>query len=120
MAMINRFRDLEIWNEGMSLCEKIYKLTENFPKHELYGLCSQMRRCSVSIPSNIAEGFVRKHGREFKQFVAIALGSLAELETQAELAYRMAYTSEEELSSLMENMDLLGKKMTRFYQGIRF
>ncbi len=69
----------------MDVVEDIYKITKTFPKDELYGLISQMRRCAVSIPSNTAEGFTRKHNKEYSQFLYIALGSSAELETQIEI-----------------------------------
>lgn len=104
----------------MRLCEVIYKITESFPKQEMYGLSVQMRRASISIPSNIAEGFSRKHGKEFRQFIAIALGSLAELETQTDMAGRLLYISKEDAAGFVEEMNLLGKKMTKFYQMIRF
>jgi four helix bundle protein len=65
---IKNFKDLNIWKLGVEIVEDIYSLTKNFPKEELYGLCSQMRRCAVSMPSNIAEGFARKHNKEYKQF----------------------------------------------------
>ena len=76
----------------MELAKEIYILTEKFPKSEIFGICSQMRRASVSIPSNIAEGFVRKHRKEFSQFISIAFGSGAELETQILLAKSLNFT----------------------------
>jgi len=74
---IKNFKDLRIWQEGIKLVKYIYLLTKDFPKDELYGLSSQMRRCAVSIPSNIAEGFRRYHNKEYKQFLFITLGSCA-------------------------------------------
>lgn len=79
--MINSYKDLIVWQKSFDLVRQIYQLTDNFPKMEIYGLTSQMRRAAISIPSNIAEGFVRKHTKEFSQFVSIAFGSGAELET---------------------------------------
>jgi len=79
---IKNFQDLRIWQKGIEVVKDIYILTKKFPKEELYGLTSQMRRSAVSIPSNIAEGFRRYHNKEYKQFLYIALGSCAELETQ--------------------------------------
>ena len=79
---IKNFQDLRIWQIGIEVVKDIYILTKKFPKEELYGLISQMRRSAISIPSNIAEGFRRYHNKEYKQFLYIALGSCAELETQ--------------------------------------
>jgi four helix bundle protein len=75
----------------MDLVIQIYKLAENFPKHEVYGLTSQIRRASISISSNIAEGAGRKGGKEFTRFLYIALGSLSEVETQLEISQRLNY-----------------------------
>jgi len=79
---IRNFKDLKIWQRGVELVKLIYVITNSFSVDEKYGLVSQMRRSAVSIPSNIAEGFMRRHNKEYKQFLYIALGSLAELETQ--------------------------------------
>ena len=79
---IKTHKDLDVWNDAMELVTNIYKLTKSFPKDELYGLTSQMRRSAVSVPSNIAEGAARKNKAEFIQFLHIALGSSSELETQ--------------------------------------
>ena len=75
----------------MYLVEDVYKITANFPKEEKYGLTSQLRRCSVSIPSNIAEGFIRKSTKEYIQFLYISLDSLGELDTQIEIAVRLSF-----------------------------
>ncbi len=74
---IKSFKDLKIWQKGIEIVKDVYDITKSFPKEELYGLTSQMRRCAVSIPSNIAEGFKRYHNKEFKQFLYITLGSSA-------------------------------------------
>lgn len=92
---INSHRDLVVWKESMNLVEDIYKISIHFPNEERYGLTSQMRRCSVSVPSNIAEGAGRKGPREFARFLYIALGSLSELETQLEIAMRLNYVPKE-------------------------
>lgn len=80
--IIKTYKELIVWQKAMTLVKEMYLLTENFPKEELYGLTSQMRRAAVAIPSNIAEGYLRKHRKEYSQFLSIALGSAAELETQ--------------------------------------
>jgi len=98
--MILTFRDLDVWNNAMKLAEKVYIITGKFPKDERFGLISQMRRCAVSIPSNIAEGFMRKNTKEYIQFLHIALGSLGELDTQLELSKRLKFCSENDMSDL--------------------
>lgn len=84
--MLNSYQQLTVWQKSIELVTEIYKLTEVFPKSELFGLTSQMRRSAVSIPSNIAEGYARKHRQEYIQFIRIAYGSGAELETQILIA----------------------------------
>lgn len=84
-------KDLKVWQESMSLVEDVYKKTTLFPKEELYGLTSQIKRSVISIPSNIAEGAGRKSPKEFKRFLYIALGSASELDTQIEIAIRLGF-----------------------------
>ena len=96
---VNSFRDLRDWQAGMDLVETVYRLSESFPAKEMYGLTNQMRRCAVSIPSNIAEGHTREHSKEYLHHISIAQASLAELQTQLEIAARLKYLSDEELSS---------------------
>lgn len=79
---LNSYKDLIVWQKAMELVKEVYSLTEHFPKDELFGLRSQMERAAVSIPSQIAEGYLRRHKKEYVQFLSIALGSAAELETQ--------------------------------------
>jgi four helix bundle protein len=86
-------RDLIAWQEAMNLVEAIYQHTSTFPKSETFGLAAQMRRAAVSVPSNIAEGSARNSSREYYQFLGIATGSIAELETQLELSIRLHLTS---------------------------
>lgn len=86
---ITDYKDLVVWQKAMRLATEIYKLTEKFPKEETFGLVSQMRRAAVAIPSNIAEGYRRKHLGEYIQFLAISNGSAAELETQVTLAKQL-------------------------------
>ena len=88
---IQTYKDLIVWQKSMALAEEIYKLSKAFPKEELYGLTSQLRRAVVSVPSNIAEGHARQSTAEFKNFLSIAQGSLAEVETQLLLAIRFHY-----------------------------
>ena len=79
---ITTYKDLLVWQKSMELVKEVYLLTERFPKDELYGLVSQMQRAAVAIPSNIAEGYLRGHRKEYIQFLSVSLGSAAELETQ--------------------------------------
>ena len=105
MEKIRNFKDLNIWKLGMEIVEDIYKLTKEFPKEELYGLSAQMRRCAVSIPSNVAEGFTRKHNKEYKQFLYISLGSCAELETQIEITTKLSFLSDKQKEELLEKIN---------------
>ncbi len=89
-------KDLDVWKKSMDLVETIYKLTHTFPEAEKFGSTSQMRRCAVSIPSNIAEGAARKGDKELIHFFHIALGSLSELETQYLIAVRLAFIEKKE------------------------
>ena len=91
MAKIKDFRDLDVWKVGKEIAVEVYEISKNFPKEELYGLVTQMRRASVSIPSNVAEGFNRQHNKEYRQFLYIALGSCAELETQLEVSCDLGF-----------------------------
>lgn len=88
---MSNHKDLEVWKYSIEFVSNIYELTKNFPKDELYGLTNQIRRCAVSIPSNIAEGSARQSDKEFMQFLYIAMGSLAELETQLIISQNLSY-----------------------------
>jgi four helix bundle protein len=90
----NSFRELVVWQKSMQLAVQVYGLTKEFPREEIYGLTSQLRRCSVSIPSNIAEGQGRANVGEFRHFLAIARGSSCELQTQLSLARTLGFGSE--------------------------
>lgn len=107
------YRELIVWQKGIELVTEIYALTMKFPKEEIYGLTSQMRRSAVSIPSNIAEGYARKHSKEYIQFVRIAYGSGAELETQLEITKKLNFATPEEIERveklLIEIMKMLNK-----------
>lgn len=109
MEKIKNFKQLKIWQKGIVIVKKVYAITKDFPKEELYGLTSQMRRCAISIPSNIAEGFKRYHSKEYKQFLHIALGSIAELETQVIIAHELGFANETHWVDLSEELDHIGK-----------
>ncbi len=84
-------KDLEVWKKSIGLVKSIYQITKNFPKEEIYGLTSQIKRAAISIPSNIAEGCARNSDKELIQFIYISLGSLAELETQLIISKELGY-----------------------------
>ncbi|MGH8492795.1 MAG: four helix bundle protein [Moraxellaceae bacterium] len=88
-------KDLMVWQESMQLAQLVYQLTARFPADERFGLVSQMRRAAVSVPSNIAEGAARQHTKELVQFLRVASGSLAELDTQTELAISLGFLQED-------------------------
>lgn len=90
---IRHFRQLIVWQKSMDLVEDVYKLTASLPTEEKFGLCSQMRRCAVSIPSNIAEGYNRSHLGDYLRFLSIAKGSAGELQTQLEISARLGFTT---------------------------
>lgn len=106
------YKDLIVWQKSVVLCTEVYKVTDHFPKSDLYGLTSQIRRSAVSIPSNIAEGHSRGH-REYIQFLKISFGSGAELETQLIIALNIKYLTKSEYDSLnlllVEIMKMLNK-----------
>lgn len=112
--MVNCYKDLKIWQVAMDLCANVYSNTEDFPKNEMFGLTSQMRRAAISIASNIAEGFARKYPKDFKRFLLFSRGSLAELETQLGLSERLNYISKGDLEKLYDTTDHLGKMITKF------
>ncbi len=111
--MINSYKDLIVWQRSMELVVEIYKITEKFPKSELYGIVSQMRRATVSIPSNIAEGRKRSTRKDFRQFLIIAYASASELETQIEISKRLNFLKTEEYLKndglLLEVIKMLNK-----------
>jgi four helix bundle protein len=102
---VKRYRDLDIWKKAIELVKDVYKVTEKFPKQEIYELVSQMRRSAISIPSNVAEGFRRYHNKEYKQFLYVTLGSCAELETQITIAKELDYVKQEIEAVLLEKLD---------------
>ena len=98
---MNNYQDLKIWNKAMYLVEQVYLLMELLPEDEKYGLISQIKRCSISIPSNIAEGAGRNSKKEFKHFLSIANGSTTELETQLLLLIRLGFVEEVKINEVI-------------------
>jgi len=108
-------RDLKVWNDSIEFVTKIYKITEEFPKTENFGLTSQIRRSSVSIPSNIAEGAARSSKKEFSKFLSIASGSASELETQLLISRNLNYLTAEEFDILVDELITIQKMI----QGLK-
>ena len=107
MPAITSYRDLRIWQQAMDIVPAVYQTLNHFPKHENYALADQIRRAAISIPANIAEGHGRNHRKEYAQFLSIANGSLAELDTLVELAHRLGYLDTKtrgELDSRIQNL----------------
>ncbi|MDI6853802.1 MAG: four helix bundle protein [Deltaproteobacteria bacterium] len=103
------YRDLEVWKLSIELVKEIYRITNEFPVSELYGLTNQVRRAAVSIPANIAEGQARSSPKEFKQFLSVAFGSAAELETHLIISKEVNYLSTEIFEYLMEILERIMK-----------
>jgi four helix bundle protein len=103
-------KDLDVWKRSMELVANIYRMTRDFPHEELYGFSSQIRRSAISIPSNIAEGAARNSSKEYKQFLYISLGSVAEIETQILIAEKLGFLKAG--NSLLEDVSAIRKMLT--------
>jgi four helix bundle protein len=115
---VRDYRDLIVWQEAMDIAAEVYSLTREFPREEAFGMTSQMRRCAVSIPANIAEGFGRAQRRTFIQFLRIAQGSLKELETHTTLCTRIGLLSAEQASDIESRCSRLGKRLVSFVRSL--
>jgi four helix bundle protein len=115
---VKDYKDLKVWQKGIEIVDKVYTLTDKFPKAELYGLTIQMREAAVSIPSNIAEGFVRRYPKEYRHFLYISLGSCAELDTQSIVSNRRRYITEDELKDLAEDLDHEARMLTNLINSV--
>ncbi len=113
------YRELIVWQKAINLCVEVYKITEAFPKTELYSLTSQIRRAVVSIPSNIAEGYCRGHRPEYIQFLRISFGSGAELETQLLIAHKIGYLDEKYFKDLIENLNEIMKMLNKLIDTLQ-
>ena len=111
--MAQSYKELVVWQKAIDLTVAVYQLTKKFPKDELFGLVSQMRRASVSIASNIAEGEGRKSKKEFSRFLGISLGSKAELETQLILCERVGLADKSEISLIKNSLDEVGRMLAK-------
>ena len=118
-SAVNSYRDLRVWQEAMRLAETCYHLTRGFPKEELFGMTTQIRRSAASIAANIAEGHGREQTRSFIHFLRIAQGSLKELETHLLLAERVEIVQAANISPLLLNCDVLGKMLRTYIRSLQ-
>ncbi|MEO8254355.1 MAG: four helix bundle protein [Flavobacterium sp.] len=116
---MSNFRKLLVWQKAMSLTTKIYTSTKQFPKDELFGLTSQLRRSAISIPSNIAEGLGRDSNNELIRFLNITVGSLFELQTQLEIAKNITYLNENEFNNLYEDSREVERMLIAFLKKLK-
>ncbi len=115
---IQSYRDLKVWQEGMNLAEQCYLVTRNFPKEELYGMISQIRRSSASIPANVAEGHGRKTRKEYIQFLYIAQGSLKELETHLMLSKRVNLNPSEAIDPILYQCESVSRLLSGLIRAL--
>jgi four helix bundle protein len=111
---MHRFKELEIWKKSRKFCSEIYSVTAEFPSQEKFGLTNQLRRASVSIPSNIAEGSSRNSQKDFSRFLEIAIGSAYEIENQLLVASDLGFLNEENFNGLVSNLEEIIKMTSRF------
>lgn len=116
----HNFKKLKIWEEGMILVDETYKMVKKFPDFEKFGLTSQITRCAVSIPSNIAEGTSKSTDKHFNRYIEDSLGSAFEWETQLNVAYRQEYINQKDFLSLENKIQQLQKMISGFQSGLKF
>jgi four helix bundle protein len=119
VSEINSYRDLLVWQRAMDIAAACYEVTRDFPKSETYGMASQIRRASVSIPANIAEGYGRDSTGNFVTFLKVSQGSLKELETHLLLCARVELSDEETVRPLLQQCDELGRMLRAFIRSIQ-
>lgn len=116
---MHRFKELGIWSRSRSFCSLIYEATSKFPKSEKFGLTNQLRRASVSIPSNIAKGSSRSSTKDFIRFLQMAFGSAYEIETQLLIAYDLQFISAEKLQQLTNELEIIVKMTSKFKSTLK-
>jgi four helix bundle protein len=119
VSIVNSFKDLLVWQQSIDLTANIYALTSSFPKSELFGLSSQIQRAAVSVPSNIAEGHARDSTKEYLRFISIALGSLAEVETQLVIANKLLFLNNEILGELLDKTGEIGRMLRGLQKSLK-
>ncbi len=115
---IQSYRDLRVWQKGMDLAEACYSITKEFPKEEMYGMTSQIRRAAASIPANMSEGYGREYRAEYVQFLRIAQGSLKELETHLILSVRVKLTTSQAVNPILSECESLGKMLRSLIRSL--
>ncbi len=116
---IHSYQQLEVWQRAMNLAALTYRLTKTFPKEEMFGLTSQMRRAASSIPANIAEGWGRQGSKEFQQFLRMAQGSLRELETHLLLSERVELCTKDHIQPLLQEATILSKQLLALNRSLQ-
>jgi len=116
---MHRFKQLEIWKKSRSFCKHIYEITMLFPENEKFGLVNQLRRSSVSVPSNIAEGASRKSNKDFARFLEIAIGSCYEMETQIMLSNDLGFINQKTLKLTLEDLEAIIKMTSKFKSTLK-
>lgn len=116
---IKSYQDLEVWRKAMDLVVLCYQMTNNFPKNEIYGLTSQLQRAAVSIPANIAEGREKQYSKEFLKHLAIAYGSLAELETYIQIAERLKYLKVDQSNQMLGKAAEIGRMINGLRRSLK-
>ncbi len=112
------YQDLEVWQKGMDLAQSAYTLTKSFPKEELFGLTSQIRRAAASVPANIAEGWARRSSKDFQRFLNLANGSMRELETHLILAQRVGLAEESHIQTMLAQSSILGRQILALHRAL--
>jgi four helix bundle protein len=116
---MHRFKDLEIWKLSRIFCSRVYQVTSIFPESEKFGITNQLRRASVSIPSNIAEGSSRSSNKEFCRFLEIAIGSAYEIETQILIASDLNFLNQNEVDKLIDDLNLIIRMILKFKSTLK-
>ena len=116
---MHKFKELDIWKRGRLFCSKVYLITSTFPEEEKFGLTNQLRRASVSIPSNIAEGSSRSSNKEFSRFLEIAIGSCYEIETQLLIAIDLNFISFDKTGEIIKELNEIIKMISRFKSNLK-
>ncbi|MFH6994282.1 four helix bundle protein [Flavobacterium sp. FlaQc-48] len=116
---MNTFRNLLIWQKSMNLATEVYQITNSFPKEEIYGLSSQIRRSSISIPSNIAEGYGRDGNSDYLRFLNISISSLFEMQTQLEISFNLKYINENQFNKINGESREIERMLSAFIRKIK-
>ncbi|MBK9712038.1 MAG: four helix bundle protein [Kouleothrix sp.] len=116
--VVKSYRDLEVWQKSVVLTKAVYQATGSFPTQEKFGLVNQMRRAAVSIPSNIAEGHARSSTLEYKRFISIAMGSVAELDTQMIISADLGFLDESARDDLLQQLNDIGRMLRGLHQAL--